>query len=171
MKTQAKNITVEIEDLNNVRISFTASKTAMEEMPDLSKPIDVEMKVHRKKRSLNANAYFWTLCGKIAERVGTTKEEVYRRAVHDAGKWEIYTGAENALKRLAKAWRKGGIGYQSELLDSGAMVLYYGSSEYDSKEMAKLIDWVVDEAQDMGIDTSTPNERSLLLQAWKEEHG
>lgn len=171
MKTRAYGIKAEAEDLDHVRLSMVVNKSAMEHMPDLSKPVEVEIRTIRRKRSLNANAFLWSLCGKIAQAVGTTKEEVYRQAIHDAGKWDIYSGSEKALQSLAEAWNTSGIGYQSEMLSSGALMLFYGSSSYNTQEMSRLIDWVVSEAEDQGIDASTPQERALLLKDWGKEHG
>ena len=57
------------------------------------------------------------------------------------------------------------------MLSSGALMLFYGSSSYNTQEMSRLIDWVVSEAEDQGIDASTPQERALLLEDWGKEHG
>ena len=48
--------------------------------------IDIEIKRHRVKRSLDANSYCWVLCSKIADKladddVRNTKESVYREAI------------------------------------------------------------------------------------------
>ena len=48
--------------------------------------LDLTVKAFRKKRSLNANAYMWELCGKLAETLdGVTKDDVYREAVRNTG--------------------------------------------------------------------------------------
>ena len=49
------------------------------------------------------------------------------------------------------------------------MVTYYGSSSYNSSEMAKLIDLVVQECQQQGIETKTPVEISSLLERWDKK--
>lgn len=45
----------------------------------LAQPEDklFDLKDHKDKRSLNANAYAWALIGKIADALRTTKEDVY----------------------------------------------------------------------------------------------
>lgn len=49
------------------------------------KPYIITIEKQKRKRSLNANAYMWELCHKIAEKVGTTKETVYRKNIREVG--------------------------------------------------------------------------------------
>ena len=44
-----------------------------------------DLKEKRKKRSLSANAYFWTLCGKLASALGIPSHEIYRQYVKEIG--------------------------------------------------------------------------------------
>ena len=44
--------------------------------------------------------------------------------------------------------------------------IYKGSSEYDTKEMAILIDGIVSECQELGIETLTPDELDKLKSEW-----
>ena len=46
--------------------------------------------------------------------------------------------------------------------------VYKGSSEFDSREMSIFLDGVVSEAQELGIDTMTPNEIAKLKSLWGE---
>ena len=48
---------------------------------DPFRPGEFDIRRVGKKRSLDANSYMWVLCGKIADAVGITKEEVYRRNI------------------------------------------------------------------------------------------
>jgi len=57
-----------------------------------------EIKEHKEKRSLNANAYAWVLIGKIAEVVGNTKEEVYREYIKNKGIYRIITIYESLAR-------------------------------------------------------------------------
>ena len=47
------------------------------------KPYIAEVKEYRQKRSLDANAYAWKLMDELAQAIGSTKEEVYKRAVRE----------------------------------------------------------------------------------------
>lgn len=125
------------------------------------------------KRSLDANAYLWVLCGKIAELVGSTKEEVYQKCVNEAGQYEIVPIKREDIKKYKRMWESQGIGYMTEVLGEckrtkGYMnvIRYYGSSTYDSKQMATLIDNVMQECKSLGIDTMPPEELKSLCEAW-----
>ena len=127
------------------------------------------------KRSLDANAYLWVLCGKIAELVGNTKEEVYQKCVEEAGQYEIVPIKREDIKKYKRMWESQGLGYMTEVLGEcrkqgfeGYMdvMRYYGSSTYDSKQMAILVDNVVQECGNLGIETMPPNELKSLCEAW-----
>lgn len=168
MKAEVKEITAEMLNMREMCLHIVVPASVMESMPPEGVPLIVELKKKTKKRSLSANAYCWVLIGKIADKINATKEEVYRRAIHEAGKWEVYTGAPQAMESLMRIWRKNGVGYQAEPLGDGtSCMLYYGSSEYDTKQMSKLIDWLVDEAEALGIDVRTPEERVRMLEEWE----
>lgn len=47
--------------------------------------LDVEIKKHREKRSLSANAYFHVLCNKISAETGESEDAVKRRLVVSYG--------------------------------------------------------------------------------------
>lgn len=134
--------------------------------------VAVEIKKYHPRRSLDANAYCWVLCDKIAEAVRSTKEDVYKLAVRDAGVFDFLPVKQDKAEKFVLAWGKQGLGWYAE--DIGAskldgyakMMIYYGSSSYDSREMARLIDHLVDEAKNLDIETMPPDELNALLGAW-----
>jgi len=134
------------------------------------KPGNYELIKKSKRRSLDANSYLWLLCDKIASSVGISKEEVYRQAVRDAGKFlQCHVGSED-LKRFIRAWESQGTGYQVQIVgNTPAYVIinaYYGTHLYDSKEMARVIDYLVQEARNMDIETMPEEELQSLLNSW-----
>src|SRR5690554_6565239 len=125
--------------------------------------VRVEIKKWRKKRSLDANAYAWVLIDKIAQATRVPKTEVYRQAIREiGGVSDIVAVPDNAVDKFREGWSKQGIGWQTETLDSKPgykrIVVYYGSSTYDTKQMSALIDSLVQEAQALGIETLPPHE-------------
>ena len=44
--------------------------------------------------------------------------------------------------------------------------VYKGSSEFDTREMSIFIDGIVYEAEELGIQTMTPNEIARIKAAW-----
>lgn len=136
--------------------------------------LSIEIKKYRPSRSLDANAYCWVLMQKLAEKLNMTKEEVYREAIRTVGSYEILPIKEEAVVRFIESWKRNGLGWICETtkskLDGYINVLaYYGSSTYDSKEMSRLIDLIVEECKLQEIETMTPEQLSLLKEEWGKQ--
>ena len=122
----------------------------------------------KKKRSLDANAYFFVLADKIAAATGIPKTEVYRHAIKEiGGNSDTVCVMEKAADALCDGWERNGLGWQTERLPSKIkgcvnVVLYYGSSTYDQQTMKRLIDNVIQDAKALGIETMTPQELERL---------
>ena len=134
---------------------------------------DVEVKKHREKRSLNANGYLWVLCDKIASLALTDKETIYKMAIRSVGVFDVVCVREKGEQDLIDGWANNGLGWFAESLGQSKVdgcknvCLYYGSSTYDTKEMSRLIDFVVEEAKGIGIDTATPEQLARLKEEWR----
>ena len=139
--------------------------------------LDLSLEKHKEKRSLDANAYFWVLIGKIAQKVkGKSKEDIYRNYIKETGAYEVFPVREDALVRWNEIWQERGTGWVTE--DIGTCKLpnlkkyhnvkcYYGTSVYDSVQMNHLIDLVVQDCKDLGIETLPPNEIERMKHLWK----
>lgn len=133
----------------------------------------VVVKPQRNKRSLDANAYAWVLINKLAEKLGRTKTEIYRQYVREiGGVSETVCVLEKAADKLIDGWAKNGIGWQSETIPSKIdgcvnVILYFGSSTYDTAQMSRLIDLIVQDCKQQGIETMTPQELDALKERWK----
>lgn len=130
-----------------------------------------EIQEHKEKRSLNANSYCWVLIGKIAEVVGNTKEEVYREYIKNKGIYRIVTLNDKAVPTFIKLWTERGLGWICETSETNItgltdVVAYYGSSSYNTKQMSHFIDYIVQEAKDLGIETLPPDEIKSLKESW-----
>lgn len=137
------------------------------------KVYEADLKEHRKKRSLDANAYAWTLLGKLANKVGLPKEDVYRELIKDVGNnYEILPIRNDAVDKWIANWQGKGIGWVCDILGESKLdgytnvITYYGSSTYDSLQMSKLINLIVDECKTQGIETMTPAELAMLMDGW-----
>lgn len=139
--------------------------------------IAVKIGKFRAKRSLDANAYCWKLIGELAERLNLTTTEIYRSAIRElGGNYEIVCVKEEAVEKLREAWSGKGIGWQTDTLDSKIkgcrnVVLYYGSSTYDTAQMNRLISIIVQECETQGIETKTPQQIAELVSLWNENKG
>lgn len=134
--------------------------------------VDVTIKKHRVKRSLDANAYCWVLVDKIAEKRHMSKLEVYRNAIRDiGGVSEIICIQNKAAQTMKDLWTRNGLGWQVEELESKLpnctnMVLYKGSSVFDTRQMSALIDSLIQDAKAIGIETRPEWEIQQLLEEY-----
>lgn len=181
MKTQVKgmDITATMDDVViSIRIPKSKVASMIDDLNNLKDEVlDIEIKKHRNKRSLNANNYAWQLIHKIAEITGEDAEEVYRRYIRQSGVLEIIEINENAVPKFIEAWGGNGIGWIVDVLDysrtEGMKIVraFYGSSTYNTKQMSRYIDSVVEDAKSLGIETMTPCELEGLKAAWQQADG
>jgi hypothetical protein len=145
----------------------------MKEFADCGHLIEAEIKKYRFKRSLDSNAYLWVLLDKMAQVLHSEKDDLYLTML---GRYGVFThiivkpDAEERIKQEYKLVRSLG----SVLINGQKGVqlqCYFGSSTYDTKEMSVLIDGVVNECKDLGIETLTPDELERMGVAWGKKHG
>ena len=142
------------------------------------KDLDITVKPHRQKRSLNANAYFHVLVGKIAEAVGISKPRAKNLLLGRYGQREIANESPLIISVLSKADL-----YEREdihCIPVGHAVLQgkefthwaviRPSHTYDTAEMSKLIDGAVSEAKELGIETLVPAEIERMKRAWESRY-
>jgi hypothetical protein len=153
-----------------------SSKTTLRNAVDdlAGKVLSVEVKPWRERRSLDANAYLWKLCGELAEKLGVTKEDIYRRAVREKGVYDVYQVADEAVEMLTKAWAVNGVGWFIDVLDKAlgfsTVAMYSGTSVYDKAQMSRVIEFIVEECKENGINTMTPAEEERLMSLWESRY-
>jgi hypothetical protein len=125
----------------------------------------ITAKPHKAKRSLDANAYFWVLCDRIAKRLSSDKWTIYLLQLSKYGVFADLRATAQALEILKDKFR-----YTEILSAEGESYIvrcYFGSSTYNTKEMSDLIHGTVSDAESLGIDTITPEELERMLAIWK----
>lgn len=138
------------------------------------KTLTVEVKVKRKQRSHNANSYCWALCTEIARVIKGSKEDVYRQAIRSIGTYTPVPIKAEAIERYKEIWQSHGTGWvvedmgDSKLAGYKVLACYHGSSTYDTKEMSLLIDWLIEEAKNLGVDVISEADKALLVNDWGE---
>lgn len=134
---------------------------------------DLEVKEHRNKRSLDANAYAWVLIHKLAEAMKLTPEEVYLQQIPNVG--NNYTPMcvrEQDVDRFRQRWMSNGIGWPvkdlgpSNVRGCRNLMAYHGSSTYDTAQMSRLIDLLVQDCKQLDIETLSEEKLSLLKEGW-----
>lgn len=159
---------------DGARVSFLvpslpeAQKICEEIKPD--KPYTMEVKLKRKKRSLDANALMWVLLGEMAARIkGQDADSLYRMYVRHSPNYYTVIIDKDKFDRLKTDWEHNGLAWFCDKDDYsyGDKIqarMYYGSSQYDSKQMAALIDGILQDAAAIGIDTGSESFRALCEQ-------
>ena len=135
---------------------------------------DLEVKEHRKKRSLDANAYAWVLINQIADALRMPPTIVYRQAIQNVGgNYEVIPIKEEAADHFKQIWEAKGLGWpcvdmgKSKIQGYRNLRAYYGSSTYDTGQMSQLIDVLVQDCKALDIETMTPDKLALLKEEWR----
>lgn len=155
-------------------------QTAMQgynELKDCEK-LSIKISKYREKRSNDANAYFWVLCGKLAAKTKQNKIDIYRELIRDIGdNFEILPIRNEAVNKFIFNWGRNNdgkkrLGWICDILGDSKfegytnVCAYYGSSTYDSKQMSDLIDSIIFECKQQGIPTETPEEIEKMKSLW-----
>ena len=136
-------------------------------------PVKVEIRKASRHRSLSANNYAWVLIDRIAEKTGIPVSEVYRNAIREIGGVSDYYGMrETAYESFCEIWTKGHLGRQVEIIPGSAkpgwinVRAWKGSSDFDSSQMARLIDSLIQDAESLGIATVPDKEVERMVSQW-----
>jgi len=121
-----------------------------------------EIKEHKAKRTLTQNAYYWVLVNELANCLRKSKEEVHFDLLKDYSQVALVTLKSNVdIKGYIRYYE-----FERETNINGVKFniykVYKGSSEMDKKEFNVLLDGLIQEAQQQGIPTLTPNEIAKL---------
>ena len=135
---------------------------------------DIEVKEHKKKRSLDANAYAWVLINKIADALRITPKEIYRQAIQNVGgNYEVIPIKEEAADHFKQVWEAQGLGWpcvdmgKSKLQGFRNLRAYYGSSTFSVQQMQVFIDNLVQDCKALNIEVKSEEEIASLMGAWK----
>lgn len=143
----------------------------IDELRELEK-LSIEMKKYREKRSLDANAYCWVLLDKLAEKLNIPKVELYRASIREiGGNSEIVCVKDIAVEKFRQGWEHNGLGWCTDTMPSKIegctnVILYYGSSTYDTAQMSRLIDNICQDCVANGIQVETPDKIAEMKSLW-----
>ena len=175
MQTTGKLTGITVDVFNNkLNVTFQIDSQSIDELNDLAEldKIDIIAKKHKERRSLDANAYFWVLCDCLSQKLNIPKEEIYKGYIKEiGGVSEVVCVQDRAVGRLCSSWSRNGIGWQTDTFPSKIegctnVILYYGSSTYDTLQMSRLIDMVIADCNAQRIPTITERQMETLMQRW-----
>ena len=180
MESKGKLINVTRDILSGkLNVTFQLSTEPIDELNELAKmdAVDIVAKKHKKKRSLDANAYFHVLVGKIADKIHISKTHCKNILIGRYGQQEFLEDGKPIVIKSNVGVEKM---LEQEFLhtvpcgtktENGIEVVFYkvfrGSHTYDTKEMSILIDGTVQEAKDLGIETIPPEELERMVSKWR----
>lgn len=147
------------------------SETALEKLESYianGKTLTVEIKLKRAHRSVDANSCMWAMLRSMAAELKTTDRELYLVELEKYGVCDYITCPEEAVDRIKQVYRL--------VLDRGwvfvagnkvkVLQVFPGSSTYSSKEFSVLLDGVINDAKELGVDYISQADKDLLLKEW-----
>lgn len=136
------------------------------------KLLDVSMKVHREKRSKDANALLWACIGDIARETFTDKWDVYLSLLKRYGKYTYIVVKPDAAEAVKRQWRECEIIGDIDIHGTKGvqMLCYYGSSTYDTAEMSCLLEGTISELGELGLQKPASSDLRRALEEWERNH-
>lgn len=154
-----------------------------EKLKDCEK-LSIEIKKYRAKRSLDANSYYWSLLTKVAEALHISKPAAHNLMLRKYGQ-ALYIGEKIVYIVIPDTDQASAQVDEEEMYHlkptsqvkagkDGVMYRTYtmlrGSSDYDTKEMSELIDGLVTEAKQLGIETLPSHELERMMSVYEKHH-
>lgn len=142
--------------------------------------LSIEIKKFRKKRSLTASRFYWQLVHKISELNGVSDawtHNMYLRDCHCIARLEDGTPITVTVPDTEQAEIEVMNKTEYHLMPTSHTIegkngrlrhyiMLRGSSSFDSAEMARLIDFAVQDAKQLGIETITETEKQKLIELY-----
>lgn len=169
-----RTVTAENGDMEITLIVSGSNKFMAGRAVEYAKTLDrltIDITEYRKARSLDANAYMWTLLNQLALTLKTTNIELYQKYIRENGVWTDFEMPEKAAKTFEHLWKDKGIAWLIDRVDTNndmvTLRAYYGSSVYNTSQMSRLIDSIVTDCKEAGIETMSDKELKSLMGKWK----
>lgn len=127
---------------------------------------------YTQRRSLDANAYFHVLVGKIADSLTISKAKAKNILICKYGQPQLLPDGNVMIYKTNAPdefmWEQESIHAIPIKYEEKATFykIYRGSHTYDTKEMSVLIDGTVADAKELGIETVTPSEIAEMKERW-----
>lgn len=124
-----------------------------------------EIKEYREKRGLQANKYYWSMLNELANVMRMSKEDLHLKMLNDYSQHEVISvKADIDLSNYIKYYQEIG-----ESVLNGETFKHYKvykpSSEMDRKEFSILLDGLLMECKQQGIETLEDREIEEMLNA------
>lgn len=155
-------------------INEASAITEIDKIKNVEK-LSIEAKKHREKRSLDANGMLWACIGDIAKSMTppADKWDVYLDMLNHYGKYTYICVKPNVVEAMKAQWRECEVIGEVDINGQKAvqMLCYFGSSTYNTKEFSVLLDGVISEMKNMGLQPPPSKEMRMVLEEWEKKHG
>lgn len=157
---------------NQYNITFTINEqSAVREIENIKDADKLSIKAvkFRQKRSLDANALLWVCLQSIATALRADKWDIYLQMLKRYGKSTYICVKPSVVEAVKAQWREceeiGEVNINGQTAIQ--MLCYFGSSTYNTKEFSVLLDGVISEMKEMGLDTPTSEDMKRSLEQWE----
>lgn len=155
-------------------VSFVINEPVTQEMlePLQDSKLSINVKKYRKHRSLDANRLLWACLGEIASTLRTDKWEVYLLMLKRYGKFTYICVKPNMVDAMKAQWRESEVIGEVDINGQKAVQLlcYFGSSTYNTQEFSVLLDGVVSEMVELGLQPPMSQDMKRALDQWEKIH-
>ena len=156
----------------NLALSIN-EKNAISEIEKLKDDEKLSIKIvrYRKKRSLDANGLLWYCLGQIAAALQADKWDIYLQMLKRYGKYTYICVKPNMVDSVKAQWRESEVIGEVNINGSEAvqMLCYFGSSTYNTQEFSVLLDGVISEMQEMGLEAPLSQDMRRALEEWERK--
>lgn len=158
-KTSKGKVTLLINEKNKLFNEY-------EKIKDVEK-LDIEIKKHRKKRSLDANAYYWSLINQLANVLNLGKEELHYKLIKEYSQMMLVPlmpeQNPNGFFKYYEMFKETTIGDKEAIYYK----VYKPSSEMNSKEFWILLQGLESECKTQGIQTLEEKKLEELMKEFE----
>jgi len=157
------------------QITFTVNEPSaineIDKIKDCDK-LSIRAVKHRERRTLDANALLWLCLGKIADALRSDKWEVYLQMLKRYGKFTYICVKPNVVDAVKAQWREceviGNVDINGQ--EAVQMLCYFGSSTFNTQEFSVLLDGVISEMREMGLETPASEDMRRALEQWEKQY-
>ena len=161
---------------NQYNITFSVNESSViENEYDKLKDCKLSIKAvkHREKRSLDSNALLWHCLGEIATSLQADKWDIYLQMLKRYGKYTYICVKPNMVESVKAQWRETEVIGEVNINGSEAvqMLCYFGSSTMNSKDFSILLNGVISEMKEMGLETPLSEDIRRAMDEWEKKYG
>jgi hypothetical protein len=130
--------------------------------------VEVTIKKYSDDRTLKANRYLWALLNEMGNVLRESKEDIYLDMLKSYGQGGAVSVDQRFDSNFRRTYKYHEFLGESEL--NGKTFKHYrfwvGSSDYNKEEFSILLDGVVSEAKNLGIETKSKEEIDSILRSY-----